>query len=139
MRASEERQFCTFQKLVAIPITRIANPMQAMNFSTIMYNMVPGTDFSTAASPTLLPPSTLTLTPPPSTGRGKKGRARSKRTVPKPTVATVENPATYSFHTPPESPEDCLDIMNCHHGDDLETPRSDLDDDDEEEMQDYRY
>ena len=49
---------------------------------------------------------------------------------------------TFGLHTPPESPEDCLDI-HCHRGNDVETPRSlsDLDDDveEEEEMHDYRY
>ena len=140
LRAAEEHQYCTFQT-VAIPITRIANPMQAINFPAVMYkNYIPPVDsryFSTGASPIFYPPSTLTLTPPPSTGRGRKGRGRSKLTVPKPTAP--DN--SFGLHTPPESPEDCLDIR-CRHGDNVETPRSlsDADDDaEEEEMQDYRY
>ena len=49
---------------------------------------------------------------------------------------------SFGLHTPPESPEDCSDIR-CHRGNDVETPRSlsDLDDDaeeEEEEMHDYR-
>ena len=145
LRAGEEHQYCAFQT-VAIPITRIANPMQAVNYSTLIYkNYIPpggNSYFSSGASPILLPPPSLTLTPPPSTGRGRKGKSRSKRTVPKPSSRT-DNPETFGFHTPPESPEDCLDIC-CHRGNDVDTPRSlsDLDDDaeeEDEEMQDYRY
>lgn len=140
LRAAEEHQYCTFQT-VAIPITRIANPMQAINFSAMMYkNYIPPGDtryFSNGASPVFYPPSTLTLTPPPSISRGRKGRGRSKLTVPKPTAP--DN--SFGLHTPPESPEDCLNIR-CGRGNDVETPRSlsDADDDaEEEEMQDYRY
>ena len=90
------------------------------------------------------------FTPPPSTdrNRGRKGKSRSKWTVPKPSSASAldnhpETTLNFGLHTPPESPEDCLDIR-CHRGNDVETPRgslSDLDDDaeEEEEMQDYRY
>ena len=128
--------------------------MQALNFSTLMYKsyIPPGPDgtYFSNGGPTpihfsLPPPSTLTLTPPPSTGRGRKGKSHSKRTIPKPSAPPAVNPETFGFglHTPPESPEDYLDIR-CRRGNsEVETPRSlsDLEDDgeEEEEMQDYRY
>ena len=77
LRASEERQFCPW-KNVAIQITKISNPMQGMNFQygtnalqDDFSNAFPGSDF----------PSPAVLTPP-LTGRGKKGKSRSKKTVP---------------------------------------------------------
>lgn len=72
------------------------------------------------------------LTPPP-TGRGKKGKSRMKKTVPK-----HNNQETFSFHTPPESPDDCMNMKD--HCGNSETPcmLSDADDD-LEDGQDYRY
>jgi hypothetical protein len=151
LRASEEHQYCAFQT-VAIPITRITNPMQALNFSTLMYknynSIAPGDSssyFTNGVSPDLLPPPSLMLTPPlTATDRGRKGKSRSKRTIPKPSSALVPDNAeatlNFDFHTPPKTPEDCLDIR-CHRGNDMEMPRSlsDLDEEEEEEMQDYRY
>ena len=92
--------------------------------------------------PAFTPPSGVMVTPPPSTGRGRKGKGRSKLTVPKPTTSAT--PETFGLHTPPESPEDHLDKHYRRVADD-ETPRSlsdvdeDAEDEEEEEMQDYRY
>ena len=154
LRASEEHQYCAFQT-VAIPITRITNPVKGLNFSTLMYKNYPrghgdSSYFSNGASPSLFPSSSLILTSPSPTDRdrGRKGISRSKRTVPKlpSALAPDDHPETtlnFGLHTPPESPEDCLDIR-CHRGNNVETPRgslSELEDDgeEEEEMQDYRY
>ena len=151
LRASEERQCCALQN-IAIPITRISNPMQALNFSTLMYPRGHGDSsyFSNGASPSLFPSSSLILTPPSSSDRdrGRKGISRSKRTVPKPPSALApddlpEMTLNFGLHTPPESPEDLLDIR-CYRGNNVETPRGSLselenDAEEEEEMQDYRY
>ena len=129
LRASEERQFCPW-KNVALQITRISNPMQGMNFQ-YNTNALPE-DFSNAFPGSEFPSTTI-LTPP-STGRGKKGKSRSKKTVPKP--VKPDDQETFSFHTPPESPEDCMEVV-CHHG--SSEMLSDGDDDLEEFEQDYRY
>ena len=124
LRASEERQFCPW-KNVALQITKISNPIQSQDYR---WSCVSQGDFP---SPAVKLPSVLT---PPPTVRGQKGKTRSKRTVPKPDKR--ENQETFSFHTPPESPEDCSEVT-CHHGN--SEMMSDADDDvEDEEMQDYR-
>lgn len=122
---------------MALQITKISNPMQGMNFSDFRIKNhtldFPGDFCNVSPNSDLLSP--VSLTPPP-TGRGKKGKSRSKKTIPKP--AKPENQEAFSFHTPPESPEDCMDIQ--HHRGNSETPSMLSDaDDDLEDGQDYRY
>ena len=105
-----------------------------MNYSDYRFSLLEDFSNCPAVSPPHLPAVTV-LTPPSTAERGKKGRTRSKRTVPK---ADKPENLTLSLATPPESPEDCLN-KNCHH-DNLEM-MSDADGDielEEEEMQDYR-
>ena len=112
--------------------------MQALNFADYsckhlegFYGIPPAASPFPAASP--LP--TFTVLTPPTTGRSKKGRARSKRTKPK---ADEQNDnLALALQTPPESPEDCLDKNGC--GDNFEM-MSDVEEDlEDEEMQDYRW
>lgn len=108
-----------------------------MNFSEFRYkNCTPPKGFSNDShqSPSLsVHPTILT---PPSTERGKKGKTRSKRTLPKPDQPD-KSEAFSSFHTPPDSPDDCLNIDRQHH--DRSEMMSDGDEDlEDEEMQDYR-